>query len=116
MRITTYLDQEKQLYHICLCGELDACSCISMDEAMEKAIQQHPKEIQIDCQSLYYISSAGLGVFISHLQKLASLNIKLVLHNMSPAVRNIFEITGLHTFIRMSASGEFDQVYSGSAY
>lgn len=101
MRITTYQDAANGFYYICLCGELDACSSIALDEEMEKAIEQHPKQIQIDCKSLQYISSAGLGVFISYLQRLHALRIELILYNISPAIRNIFDITGLQEYIHL---------------
>jgi anti-sigma B factor antagonist len=99
MKLTSYLDLEKSCYHICLSGELDACSSILMDEAMDKAIRQQPREIQVDCQSLCYISSAGIGVFVSYLQPLSSKNISLVLHDLNPTVKNTFDVTRLPALV-----------------
>lgn len=52
-------------------------------------------KILVDCQNLHYISSAGLGVFISHLQRFEDAQIKLIFYNMQDKVRNVFEILGL---------------------
>ena len=49
----------------------------------------------VDCRNLNYISSAGLGVFISHLQRFEDAQIKLIFFNMQEKVRNVFEILGL---------------------
>jgi anti-sigma B factor antagonist len=49
----------------------------------------------VDCEHLNYISSAGLGVFISHLQRFEDAQIKLIFFNMQEKVKNVFEILGL---------------------
>jgi anti-sigma B factor antagonist len=110
MKLTTYLDLDKSCYHICLCGELDACSSLLLDEAINKAIRKHPSEISVDCQALYYISSAGLGVFISYLQTLSAENISLVLHNLTPAVKSTFDCNGVLSFAPRLSQNKYDLV------
>jgi anti-sigma B factor antagonist len=110
MKLTTYLDLEKSCYHICLNGELDACSCLLLDEAMDKAIRQKPRQIQIDCQALQYISSAGLGVFVTYMGSLSSKNISLVLHHLNSSVKNTFDVTRLPGFIPVPSQNKFDLV------
>jgi anti-sigma B factor antagonist len=90
---------EKDFYQITLSGDLDASSSILLDQEIEKAIYKHPKEIRINCNHLNYISSAGIGVLISHLKKLKTDRISLVMYDMNPSVRDLFEITRLHEFI-----------------
>jgi anti-sigma B factor antagonist/stage II sporulation protein AA (anti-sigma F factor antagonist) len=52
------------------------------------------KETVIDCAELDYISSSGLRQFLT-LQKTASAKQgKLVLKNMKPEIKEIFEMTG----------------------
>lgn len=76
-------------------GELDASSSVSLDEELSDPEIMKYSKILVDCQNLHYISSAGLGVFISHLQRFEDAQIKLIFFNMQDKVRNVFEILGL---------------------
>jgi len=77
-------------------GELDANSSLSLDEVIKDAIHQKHTKITINCEGLNYISSAGMGVFISHLDELKSQGGRFVLYNMSQGIFSVFEILGLH--------------------
>jgi len=93
MKITNHI-REKTIT-ISLDGELDASSSVLLDEELSKPEIMLFSRILIDCENLNYISSAGLGVFISHLQRFEDAQIKLIFFNMQEKVRNVFEILGL---------------------
>jgi len=93
MKITNHI-REKTLT-ISLDGELDASSSVLLDEELSKPEIMIFSKILVDCEKLNYISSAGLGVFISHLQRFEDAQIKLIFFNMQEKVRNVFEILGL---------------------
>ncbi len=76
-------------------GEVDASSSIHLDNAIDEAVKLKNKKILVDCRGLNYISSAGLGVFMSYLEDFKAQNIKLVLFGLSEKVINVFEILGL---------------------
>ncbi|MEJ8800917.1 STAS domain-containing protein [Pontibacter sp. H249] len=76
-------------------GELDASSSVILDEELADPEIMSYSKILVDCAKLNYISSAGLGVFISHLQRFEDAQIKLIFYNMQDKVRNVFEILGL---------------------
>lgn len=80
-------------------GELDASSAILLDTELAKPELLNNRKVLIDCAKLSYISSAGLGVFISHLQRLQDANVKLVFFNMQEKVFNVFEILGLDSLM-----------------
>lgn len=80
---------------LALDGELDASSAVLLDNELTKPEVLNYRKVLIDCAKLTYISSAGLGVFISHLQRLQDANVKLVFFNMQEKVFNVFEILGL---------------------
>jgi len=83
--------------NIAITGELDASSAIEMDNVIKKAFDSEIYNILIDCKCLNYISSAGLGVFVSYQQDLADQNGQFVFHSMSDKVYNVFELLGLHS-------------------
>ncbi|OKL39109.1 STAS domain-containing protein [Pontibacter flavimaris] len=76
-------------------GELDASSSVILDEELSDPEIMKYAKVLVNCQDLNYISSAGLGVFISHLQRFEDAQIKLIFYNMQDKVRNVFEILGL---------------------
>ena len=76
-------------------GDLDANSSIAMDEKIQAQIDQQKFNIHIDCSGLEYISSAGLGVFISHMDELNEAGGKFVFSGMSDNVRKVFQLLGL---------------------
>ena len=82
-------------------GELDASSAVVLDNELNKPDLLNYRKVLIDCQKLSYISSAGLGVFISHLQRLQDSNVKLVFFNMQEKVFNVFEILGLDSLMNI---------------
>lgn len=94
------IEQEQESHIIHIEGDLDASSSISLDTAMYKAINKPEKSILVNCEQLNYISSAGLGVFMSHLSDLEEKNIFFALYAMSDKVKNVFEILGLEQLIK----------------
>lgn len=73
-------DFEGDSCFITINGEVDASSSIYLDEALEKAMSSDVVRILVDCQYLNYISSAGLGVFMSYIQELEVNEKKMVLY------------------------------------
>ncbi|HRI29717.1 MAG TPA: STAS domain-containing protein [Chitinophagales bacterium] len=82
-------------------GDLDASSSMLMDEVIVDALQNQQYQILINCGRLNYISSAGLGVFVSHRDSLLQQNGALVFYNMNERVYNIFELLGLHNIFNI---------------
>jgi anti-sigma B factor antagonist len=86
---------------IALVGEIDASSSIELDLAIAKSVGEGFTKILVDCSALEYISSAGLGVFMSYIEEFKDKNIKMVLFGMSDKVGNTFEILGLNELLHI---------------
>lgn len=84
---------------ITLIGEIDASSSIELDLAIAKSVSEGHQRILIDCNDLEYISSAGLGVFMSYIEEFSEKNLKMVLFGMNDKVRNTFNILGLNELL-----------------
>ncbi|QHT65968.1 STAS domain-containing protein [Rhodocytophaga rosea] len=104
MEISTL--REDSFCIIAINGELDASSSILLDKAIESVVVQNEANILVDCKNLNYISSAGLGVFMSYLQDFQDKNISLVLFGLNEKVRNVFEILGLDQLLTIVFSKE----------
>ena len=80
-------------------GEIDAGSSIHLDNAFKEALENGEKKIATDLSGLEYISSAGLGVFISHLEEFDQNDVSLVLFGIIESVNQVFEILGLEKLL-----------------
>ncbi|MDQ3536552.1 MAG: STAS domain-containing protein [Bacteroidota bacterium] len=97
---------EDNAYLIIIDGDVDASSSIYLDKAITLAIEEDYKNILIDCTKLNYISSAGLGVFMSYIQDFEARQINLVIFGLSEKVQNVFQILGLDQLLQIVASEE----------
>jgi anti-sigma B factor antagonist len=93
--------QEEGADVICLVGEIDASSSIELDLAIAKSVGEGFTRILVDCSALEYISSAGLGVFMSYIEEFKDKNIRMVLFGMNDKVGNTFEILGLNELLHI---------------
>lgn len=87
--------QENGTDIISVIGEIDASSSIELDLAIAKSVGEGFKKILVDCSALEYISSAGLGVFMSYIEEMRDKKIPLVLFGLKEKVANTFHILGL---------------------
>jgi anti-sigma B factor antagonist len=88
---------------IALIGEIDASSSIELDLAIAKSVGEGFSKILVDCNSLEYISSAGLGVFMSYIEEFKDKNVSMVLYGMNEKVANTFEILGLNELLTIAS-------------
>jgi anti-sigma B factor antagonist len=95
-------EQIDSVHIVRVTGDIDAGSSIYLDNAMKSAQELGQTKIAIDLTNLNYISSAGLGVFISHIDEFKSKEIKLVLFGINETVRQVFEILGLEKLISIT--------------
>jgi anti-sigma B factor antagonist len=103
--ITIQTIKEEDFYIIKVSGDVDAGSSIHLDNKIGEIIKTE-KKILVDCNDLEYISSAGLGVFMSYIHEMEESEIKMVLFGLGNNVKNVFHILGLDQLINMVESKE----------
>lgn len=82
-------------------GYLDAHTAPEFEDAVQKEIDAGHKKLIVDCQGLTYISSAGLGVFMSFLEELRESGGDIKICGPSPKVLQVFEILGFPAIFDM---------------
>jgi len=87
--------QEEGIDILAIIGEIDASSSIELDLTIAKSVGEGFKRLLVDCSALEYISSAGLGVFMSYIEELREKKINMVLYGLKEKVANTFDILGL---------------------
>ena len=87
--------QEEGIDILAIIGEIDASSSIELDLTIAKSVGEGFIKILVDCSALEYISSAGLGVFMSYIEEFKDKRIHMVLFSLKEKVANTFAILGL---------------------
>jgi len=87
-------------------GEVDASNSVELDEVIQQALSEDSKKILIDGRKLEYISSAGLGVFMSYLEDFQEKSVSFVIFGLNEKVLNVFHILGLDQLIRIRQTQE----------
>ena len=98
--------QEEGADILAIIGEIDASSSIELDLTIAKSVGEGYKKILVDCSALEYISSAGLGVFMSYIEELKDKRISLVLFGLKERVLNTFSILGLADLLNIQGTKE----------
>ena len=95
-------------------GDLDANSSVQVDEKIREWISKGQFRFLVDCSELEYISSAGLGLFISFLEEVRAGHGDFVFFGMTPKIQKVFELLGLDKIVKIrpdaaGATKEFQQ-------
>ncbi|MDN3687211.1 STAS domain-containing protein [Cyclobacterium jeungdonense] len=91
---------------IALNGEVDASNSVELDEVIQEALSGSTQKILVDGRNLEYISSAGLGVFMSYLEDFREKEVAFVIFGLNDKVMNVFHILGLDQLIRIKNTQE----------
>src|SRR5882672_9753792 len=94
--------QEEGIDILAIIGEIDASSSIELDLTIARSVGEGFRKILVDCSALEYISSAGLGVFMSYIEEFQDKHIRMVLYGMKEKVSNTFQILGLSDLLHIS--------------
>ena len=75
-------------------GYLDAHTAPEFENAVQQEIDAGHRRLIVNCEGLTYISSAGLGVFMSFLEEIREAGGDIKICGPSPKVLQVFEILG----------------------
>lgn len=105
---TTHLDSGIVAVH--LHGYLDAYTAPQLDEMLGSLVEQGVTRVIIDCAELEYISSAGLGVFMAHLEPLRSAGGDLKICSLNERIATIMDMLGFQHIFHITEHP--DQAYA----
>ena len=77
-----------------LVGELDAHTVSELEAAFQKCRQAGNHQIVVNRAHLLYISSAGLGVFLSYIDEIREQGGDIKIAALKPNVFNVFDLLG----------------------
>lgn len=81
---------------LALHGFIDRHTIDGLDKALRGLLDQGRSKIVVDCAELTYISSNGMGVFISYVNKARNMGGDIRFCNMRDIARTVITMLGLH--------------------
>lgn len=75
-------------------GRLDTPNSKAFEESIQPILQDEKPNLCIECTKLEYISSSGLRQFLTLLKYVKSVNGTIVVKNLNPEVKEVFDMTG----------------------
>ncbi len=95
---------EDQFDWIELEGDLDFHSSPDLRRELTKLVEHQASKVIIDFKKVSYIDSSGLATFVELFQRMKRYGGKLVLYNLNPAVRSVFEISKLDSIFKLAGT------------
>ncbi len=86
---------------VTLNGRLDTTNAAQFQNDITPLMEDANPDIEMDCTNMEYTSSQGLRMFLMLQKSVSSKGGKLVMVNMRPAVREVFDITGFSKIIKI---------------
>jgi len=98
----TLIAKQDNITEIRISGRLDSITAPEFDRKVSAVMDPDEiGDIVIDCRDMEYISSAGLRSLITLLKGSKVAGRTLELHNISPSIRSIFDMTGFSTIFKI---------------
>jgi len=86
---------------VVLNGRLDTTNADKFQQDIAPLMQGDTPDIEMDCTGLEYTSSQGLRMFLVLQKSVTARKGNLVLKNMKPNVKEVFDITGFSNIIKI---------------
>jgi len=99
MDITIQAQEGKTL--VTLNGRIDTTNVDKFQQDLAPLMQGDKPDIEMDCAGMEYTSSQGLRMFLMLQKSVMARGGSLVLRNMKPQVREVFDITGFSNIIKI---------------
>ena len=89
-----------------LSGFLDAHTANELEQEFENLIEEKRYNIVVNFADLYYISSAGLGVFMGYIETIRENKGDIKMCSMTPKIYRVFDLLGFPTLYDIVDSQE----------
>lgn len=86
-----------------LAGRLDGLASPDLEKQADAALAEGQRALVFDLSRLDYVSSAGLRVFLTAAKKFKTAGGRATFAALSPAVREVFELSGFLTVLDVRA-------------
>ena len=99
MKVT--IDKQDKKTYVTLDGRIDSTNADQFQQDIAPLMEGDTPDIDIDCTNMTYTSSQGLRVFLLLQKSVLACNGRMVMRNMDPRVKEVFDITGFSNIINI---------------
>ncbi|MBM7584417.1 stage II sporulation protein AA (anti-sigma F factor antagonist) [Bacillus pakistanensis] len=108
MSLSINLEVKKDVLCVRLSGELDHHTAEQLREKVSNVIEENGiKHIVLNLEELGFMDSSGLGVILGRYKQIKQKHGEMVVCAISPAVKRLFEMSGLFKILRLETSEEY---------
>lgn len=93
------ITQQENKTIVVLNGRIDTSNAAQFQQDMTPLMEGENPDIEIDCTDMSYTSSQGLRIFLMLQKSVMARGGKMVMRNMNPQVKEVFDITGFSNII-----------------
>lgn len=93
------ITQQENKTIVVLSGRIDTSSADQFQQDIAPLMEGEKPDIDIDCTEMSYTSSQGLRIFLTLQKSVMARGGKMVMRNMNPQVKEVFDITGFSNII-----------------
>lgn len=93
------ITQKEEKTLVVLDGRIDTTNADQFQNDIKPLMDADILDIDVDCSGMTYTSSQGLRSFLMLQKSVMARGGKLVLRNMNPLVKEVFDITGFSNII-----------------
>ncbi|MGM7721308.1 anti-sigma F factor antagonist [uncultured Metabacillus sp.] len=102
MSLAIELDVKEAVLCIRLSGELDHHAAEELRSKVTETLAANPiKHIVLNLEKLTFMDSSGLGVILGRYKQIKATGGEMVVCAISPAVKRLFDMSGLFKIIRL---------------
>ena len=83
-------------------GDLDFHSTTEVRGELAKLAERQSLKVLIDLKNVAYVDSSGLAAFIELFQKMKRYGGKMILFNLTPGVKKIFDVARLDMILKIA--------------
>ena len=93
------ITQQENKTFVVLNGKIDTSNADQFQQDVAPLMEGENPDIEIDCTDMSYTSSQGLRIFLMLQKSVMARGGKMVMRNMNPQVKEVFDITGFSNII-----------------
>lgn len=86
---------------VTLSGRVDTTNAEQFQKDLAPLYEDNEPDFELDCTDMTYTSSQGLRIFLMLQKYVSSKSGSMVLTNMKPQVKEVFDITGFSSIIKI---------------
>ena len=101
IQFDVYPADNKEVSIIEISGHLDSRNVAAVEQTLKELVDEKRYKIIVDLKSLDYISSAGMGVFMSVIEVIKKNAGDTVFVNLSDKIYNVFVLLGFKRFYKI---------------